>query len=181
MAKLVFGMSQSLDGYVDGVEGLLSLPMPDAALFRHFTERARDLSGSLYGRGIYELMRYWDEDRPEWSAAQREFAAAWRVHPKWVFSRSLEAVGPYASLVTEDLETFVRRLKVDVEGDIEVVGPTLAGTLTELGLIDVYQLYFRPVVLGVGKPFFTHARPPLRLIGSEHIGDDTVRLTYVPA
>ena len=84
MAKLVFGMSQSLDGYVDGVAGDLELPPPGPALFHHFYEWVRDLTGSVYGRRVYELMRYWDEDRPEWSAEQRDFAAVWRRQPKWV-------------------------------------------------------------------------------------------------
>jgi len=180
MAKLVFGMMQSLDGYVDGLAGALELPPPDAALFRHFADRTRGVAGSLYGRRIYEIMRYWDEDHPEWGPAERDFAAAWRPHPKWVVSRSLKAVGPNAILVGEDVEGFVRRLKVDLEGDIEVAGPTLAGTLTELGLIDVYELSFRPIVLGNGKPFFTGPRPPLRLVGAERVGEDAVQLTYVP-
>ena len=62
MAKIVFGMNQSLDGYVDHQE----LPPPGPALFRHWIEHVRDLTGSVYGRRMYEAMRYWDEDRPEW-------------------------------------------------------------------------------------------------------------------
>src|SRR5437764_804706 len=76
MAKLVFGMMQSLDGYVDGVAGGLALPPPGVALSRHFNDHVRGLAGCLYGRRIYEIMRYWDEDRPEWGAGDREFAAA---------------------------------------------------------------------------------------------------------
>ena len=59
MAKLVFGLNQSLDGYVDHQEFA-----PGPSLFRHFTEQVRDLAGSVYGRRMYEVMRYWDEDRP---------------------------------------------------------------------------------------------------------------------
>jgi dihydrofolate reductase len=180
MGRLVFGMMQSLDGYVDDLAGTMPMGPPDAAVFRHFTERTRDVAGSLYGRGIYELMRYWDEDRPDWDAARRDYASAWRSKPKWVVSRSLKAVGPYATLVEEGLEPFARRLKAEVDGDIEVCGPRLAGALTALGLIDEYQLYFRPCVLGGGKPFFVGARPPLRLVGTERFGEDTIRLTYVP-
>ena len=180
MGKIVFGMMQSLDGYVDDAAGTLAMPGPGAALFRHFTERTRDVAGSLYGRRIYEVMRYWDEDRPEWGEAERAYAAAWRSKPKWVFSRTLKAVGPYATLVEEDLGAFVRRLKAEVEGEIEVAGPGLAASLADLGLIDEYQLYLRPFVLGGGKPFFARARPPLRLTGSEAVGEDAVRLTYVP-
>src|SRR4051812_12732068 len=180
MGKLVFGMMQSLDGYVDDAGGGLVLPPPGEALFRHFTDHVRDLAGCLYGRRIYETMRYWDEDRPEWDAGERAFAAAWRPQPKWVVSRTLKSVGPNATLVAENLEALVRRLKQDVDGEIDVAGPTLAGSLTELGLIDEYRLYFRPFVLGGGKPYFAGARPPLRIIASDRVGEDAVRLTCVP-
>lgn len=70
-----------------------------------------------------ELMHYWGEDRAEWAAAERDYAAAWRSKPRWVFSRTMKAVGPYATLVTEDLGAFVRRLKTDVVGDVEVAEP----------------------------------------------------------
>jgi dihydrofolate reductase len=181
MGRLVFGMMQSLDGYVDGVAGELDLPAPGPALHRHFNDHVRDLAGCLYGRRMYELMRYWDEDQPDWGEIERDFASAWRAHPKWVASRTLQSVGANATLVGDDLEAFVRRLKAEVEGDIDVAGPELAGSLTELGLIDEYRLYFRPFVLGPGKPYFAGARPPLRLVGSDRVGEDAVRLTYVPA
>jgi dihydrofolate reductase len=184
MGKLIFGMSQSLDGYVDGVNGALQLPLhqpPDAALFRYFTDQVRGAAGGLYGRSIYELMRYWDEDRPGWGALEHDFATAWRAQPKWVVSRSLKSVGENATLVGDAVEAFVRRLKAKLEGEIQVAGPDLAGSLTDLGLIDEYRLYFRPFVLGRGKPYFAGARPPLRLVASELVGEDTAKLTYVPA
>ena len=83
MAKLVFGLNQSLDGYVDHHEFA-----PGPSLFRHFTEQVRDLAGSVYGRRMYEVMRYWDEDQSDWVAEERDFAAVWRRQPKWVVSRS---------------------------------------------------------------------------------------------
>ncbi|MBV9512119.1 MAG: dihydrofolate reductase family protein, partial [Caulobacteraceae bacterium] len=86
-----------------------------------------------------------------------------------------------ATLATGDIEAFVRRLKAEVEGEIDVSGPELAHVLTALGLIDEYRLYFRPFVLGGGKPYFACARPPLRLVASDLIGEDAVRLTCVPA
>jgi len=176
MAKLVFGMNLSLDGYVDH-EGFA----PGPVLFRHFIEQVRGLAGSLYGRRLYEVMRYWDEDQPEWTPADQEFAAAWRKQPKWVVSRTLKSVGPNATLVEGNIEAAVRRLKSDVDGEIQVGGPELAQGLAELGLIDEYRLYFRPYVLGRGKPFFAGQPPPLRLVSNELIGEDAVRLTYVPA
>src|SRR5262245_58502924 len=143
MAKLVFGLNQSLDGYVDHLE----FAPPGPSLFRHFYEQVRDLTGSEYGRRMYEVMRYWDEDRPEWGAEQRDFAAAWRSQPKWVMSRSLKLVGPNATLVEDDVEAVIRELKARLVGEVDVAGPNLAHTLTDLGLIDEYRLYFRPVVL----------------------------------
>jgi len=177
MAKLIFGLQQSLDGYVDHLE----LGPPPPAVFRHFVERVRDLAGSVYGRRVYEIMRYWDEDQPEWDAEDRDFAAAWRSQPKWVVSRSLKSVGPNATLVQNDVGTVVRELKARLVGEIDVAGPNLARSLTDLGLIDEYRLYFRPFVLGHGTPFFAGPRPPLRLVASDPIGGDMIRLTYVPA
>ncbi len=177
MARFIYGLSQSLDGYVDH----LGMPPPGPALFDHFRAWVGSLSGSVYGRTTYELLRYWDDDRPEWNAAERGFAAAWRGQPKWVVSRTLKAVGPNATLVEGELETAIRALKARLDGEIEVAGPALAGRLTELGLIDEYRLYFRPFVLGGGAPFFTGPRPPLRLLASEAVGEDALRLSYAPA
>ena len=181
MGKLVFGMMQSLDGYVDGVTDRLEFPPPGVALSRHFNAHMRGLAGCLYGRRMYEIMRYWDDDRPDWDAVDHDFAATWRAKPKWVVSRTLKSVGANATLVAANVDAFVRRLKEDVEGEIDVAGPALAASLTDLGLIDEYRLYFRPLVLGAGKPYFAGARPPLRIVASDRIGDEAVRLTCVPA
>ena len=176
MAKLVFGMNQSLDGYVDHMAF-----GPGPALFRHFIEEAQRQTGSIYGRTLYEIMAYWDEDHAEWDAARRDFAAAWRRQPKWVVSRSLQSVGPNATLVEGDLERAIRALKAARDGEIEVAGPALAQSLTELGLIDEYRIYLHPVVLGHGKPYFAGPRPRLRLLTHDRIGEDVIRLTYVAA
>jgi dihydrofolate reductase len=174
MARLVFGMNQSLDGYVDHMAFA-----PDPGLFRHFIEEARGQAGSVYGRRMYEVMRYWDDDHPEWDEAERAFAAAWRKQPKWVVSRSLKSVGPNATLVPDDLAGAMRELKAARDGDIEVAGPSLAQSLSELGLIDEYRIYLHPVVLGRGKPYFAGPRPPLRLASHDRIGEDVIRLVYV--
>ena len=176
MARLVFGMNQSLDGYVDH-----EAFAPDPALFRHWIEQVGGVAGSVYGRRMYEVMRYWDEDDPEWTPELREFAVAWRRQPKWVVSGTLASVGPNATLIEGDLGTAVRGLKERLAGEIAVSGPELARSLTDLGLIDEYRLYLHPVVLGGGKPFFADPRPPLRLAASERIGAEAIRLTYVPA
>jgi dihydrofolate reductase len=176
MAKIVYGLNVSLDGYVDH----MAMGPPAPALFRHFTDHMRGVTGSVYGRVMYGVMRYWDEDQPDWDADDREFAAVWRSKPKWVASRSLKSVGPNATLFTDGVAA-VRDLKARLGGEIEVAGPELARSLGDAGLIDEYRLYYRPFVLGSGKPFFAGPRPPLRFVATDQIGEDMVRLTCVPA
>jgi dihydrofolate reductase len=174
MAKLIFELNQSLDGYVDH-----TAITPTPALFRHFIERARDVTGMVYGRRMYEVMRYWDDDLPDWEADEQAYAAAWRSQPKWVVSRSLKSVGPNATLVDENIEAVIRGLKAQLGGEIEIAGPELAGSLADL--IDEYRIYIHPTVLGGGKPFFAGPRSPLRLVSHDLVCEGVVRLTYVPA
>jgi dihydrofolate reductase len=193
MGRFIFGMMQSLDGYIAGPSGgpqsggVLSsqaaaeLPPPGPILPRHFAEHVRGLDGVLYGRRMYEVMRYWEEEKPDWDDIEHDFAHAWRPKPKWVASRSLTSVGPNATLVRGDLIDFAAKLKSEVDGDIEVAGAELANVLSAAGLVDEYRLYFRPYVLGTGKPYFAGPPPPLRLMKHDAIGEDAVRLTYVPA
>lgn len=185
MAKFVFGMNMSLDGYVD-----FDRFAPDPALFRHFIEQTRKTAGSIYGPRLYELMHYWDGDA--WDQADpamdhagsrdalRDFADVWRAMPKWVVSKSLKEVGPNATLIGGDFETAIRKLKAERDGEFEVGGPKLAAGLAKLGLIDEYRVFLHPVVLGHGEPFFAGVTPKLRLAGSERIGENAMKLTYVP-
>lgn len=176
MARLIYGLNQSLDGYVDHTAFA-----PGPKLFRHFIEHMRNVTGSVYGRRMYEVMRYWDEDQADWDASEREYADAWRSKPKWVVSRSLASVGPNATLIGEDLEATIRDLKARLDGEIEVAGPELAGSLIDLSLIDEYRIYLHPVVVGGGKAFFAAKPPPLRLVASDALDEGVIRLTYVPA
>lgn len=178
MAKFVFAMNQSLDGYVDHLR-FPSAPGPE--LFREFIRLTENMAGSLYGRRLYESMRYWDDDYSDWDEDKLEFALAWRKAPKWVVSCTFDAVGPNATLIRDDIERTVRRLKHDVAGEIQVGGPELAHSLTKWGLIDEYRIFLHPVVLGEGTPFFAGPRPPLHLVSTERFDDDVVKLSYVPA
>ncbi len=175
MAKLVFGMNLSLDGFVDH-----EAFAPDAELFRHWIAQVKSATGSIYGSKLYEIMRYWDVDDAGWGPEERDFAEAWRRQRKWVVSGTLTEVGPNAELLQGDLAATVGRLKADHTGEIDVGGPVLAQALGELGLIDEYRLYFHPVVLGAGRPFFVGPLPKLRLVASDRIGAAAIRLTYLP-
>ena len=116
---------------------------------------------------MYEIMHYWDDDHPEWDAEERAFAAAWRKPAEMGRFALVKSVGPNARLVGDDLEGVIRELKAERDGEIEVAGPDLAQSLTELGLIDEYRIYLHPVVLGHGKPYFAGPRPPLRLMAHD--------------
>jgi dihydrofolate reductase len=182
MAKFVFEMNVSLDGYTDHE----ALGPPDPVLFGYFIELTRNTAGAIYGRGLYEAMRYWDGDDWDQDNAAlgndlRAFAQAWRAMPKWVVSSSLKSAGPNATLINDDVEAVIRKLKTDLDGEIEVGGPKLAASLTALGLIDEYRLVLHPVALGRGRPFFAGPGPRLRLTSSTRIGEAVIRLTYVPA
>ena len=153
MARLVFGMNQSLDGYVDHTAFA-----PGPALFRHFIEEAEGQSGSVYGRRMYEIMRYWDDDHPEWAAEEHAFAAAWRKQPKWVVSRSLKSVGPNATLIDNDVEGTILRLKAEREGDIDVAGPTRGGFISDpitvgeaVGLTGVMSFLYAALAPVLGR------------------------------
>jgi dihydrofolate reductase len=176
MAKLFYGMNQSLDGYVDHTR----MKPPGPKLFEHFIEQTSGLAGSIYGRTLYELMHYWDDEQAEWSEAEMRFAKAWRSVPKFVVSGSLTQVGPNAQLLEGDLADNVRRLKAEMTGELEVGGPALARSLTDIGLIDEYRIYLHPEILGDGTPYFGAARAPLRLHSFEQMDENVIRLSYVP-
>ncbi|SHJ06283.1 dihydrofolate reductase family protein [Wenxinia saemankumensis] len=176
MATLFYGMNVSLDGHVDH-----DAFAPGPGLFRHFIEQTAGLAGSLYGRGLYGIMRYWDEDRADWGPDERAFAAAWRAVPKWVASATLEEVGPNATLLGGDAVAAARRLKAERKGGIEVGGTVLARALGEAGLIDEIRLYLHPVVTGGGTPFFAGWSPQLRLLSHEEMPGGVVLLRYAPS
>jgi dihydrofolate reductase len=118
MSKFVFGMGQSLDGYIAAngqtfssntaaPDGPPLLP-PGPELHRYFNDHVCGLAGILYGRNMYEVMTDWDHEHSDWEEIEKDFAAAWRSKPKWVVSRSLKTVGANATLASGDLKTFAR-------------------------------------------------------------------------
>lgn len=184
MGKVSYGMMLSLDGYIAGVEGGPSLPVPEEPLHRYFNQLQRQATVSLFGRRLYELMQYWDtaDQQPNCPDVEREFSRFWKETPKVVVSTTLTSVGPNARLVNGDgLEQLVRELRAAPDADVQVGGATLAASLSRLGLIDEYLLYFYPVVLGGGTPYFT-AGSALQLepIGEEKLSQGVVLLRYRP-
>jgi len=183
MGRLIFSMSVSLDGFVDTPAHSLDWVRVDEELHREFNEESRSVGMSLYGRRMYELMTgYWPtaERDPDATPATLEFAKIWQAIPLVVFSRTLESVAHGARLVRDDAVAEVARLKADADFDMDVGGPTLAGSLIAAGLGDEYRLYVHPVVLGAGTRFFPplEQRADLELIETRTYGSGVVLLSY---
>jgi dihydrofolate reductase len=184
MARIVYSMLTSLDGYIAGPDGSIGLPVPEGDLHRHFNNEMRQTSIALCGRRMYETMRFWDSPDREIGAdeVERDFAHAWRETPKIVFSTTLREVGLNARLADGDAETMVRSLKAKTDGLISVGGAGLAAGLARCGLIDEYRLYMQPVVLGGGNPYFQRGLSlVLKPLGTEHLPQGVTLLRYAPA
>jgi len=183
MARIIYGMLMSLDGYIAGPDGGPALPVPESALHWHFNAMMKQTSIALYGRRMYEIMRYWESWDKKDGAPEVEvdFAHAWQETPKIVFSTTLREVGPNARLVKDDVENVVKSVKSGSDGDIMVAGAGLAASLSRLRLIDEYQLFMHPIVLGGGKPFFEAGMSmKLKPLGTENLAQGVTMLRYAP-
>jgi dihydrofolate reductase len=183
MGKLIYSMSVSLDGFVETPSRSLDWVQVDEELHSIFNDQAREVSASLYGRRLYELMvDSWPtmETNPSATPAMLEFAGIWKATPKIVFSRTLEQVDWNSRLVRGDPVAEVARLKAQPGFDMDVGGPTLASTLIRAGLIDEYRPFVQPVILGAGTPFFPALddRVGLRLLETRTFGSGVVYLRY---
>lgn len=165
MRKLVYSMGVSLDGYIAGRGDDISFNVPDEELHRFHNEEARQVGVHIYGRKLYEVMRFWEtaEDDPERHEVEREFARIWKPTPKLVFSTTLEAVEGNSTLAQGDPGEEVARLKAEPGRDLAVGGAGLASTLIKRGLVDEYRLFVAPVILGGGTPFFPELERPIGL------------------
>jgi dihydrofolate reductase len=181
MAKLIYGMNPSLDGYIAGPDGTFDWSDPDEELHRFHNERARGLDAHLLGRRLYETMLYWETVDERANEIERDFAEIWLNLPKLVFSTTLDTVeGSNTRLATGDLADEVARLK-DSAQTIAVGGAGLAASLIELDLIDEYELFVNPVIAGGGTPFFPqHGRQlDLELAETRTFSSRVVYLRYV--
>lgn len=180
---IFYGFAVSVDGYIANARGDIGLPVPEEALHRHFNEMQKRTALNLYGRNMYEVMKYWDAPPAESSEVEQEYARAWQATPKLVFSTTLQSVGPNARLVKDkaDVERTVRQLKAETNGQIEVNGAGLAASLIRLGLVDEFRLYVMPVVLGGGKPYFEAGlQLELEPLGSETLPQNCTLLRFRP-
>ncbi|WP_280354145.1 dihydrofolate reductase family protein [Nocardia otitidiscaviarum] len=183
MRKLVYTYGVSLDGYMNDRDGGIGWTTPDDELHQFHNDRFRELEISLHGRRMYELMAdYWPHVPEDAPPIERDFAELWTSKPKVVFSRTLTEVHWNSTLVRENAVEEVRALKAGGDGVMEVGGANLAATLLPHGLIDEYQLFVSPILLGGGTPMFPHLDKhiPLRLAETRHFST-AVLLRYLAA
>lgn len=182
MRRMIYSMSVSLDGFIAGPGGEIDWSPPDAELHRFHNERVREIGAQLCGRRIYEEMLYWEtaDSNPAAPEYVLEFARIWQDLPKIVFSRTLEKVEGNARLAGDRVAEEVAELKRQPGKDLAVGGAGLASTLIELGLVDEYQLFVSPVVLGGGTKYFPamEKRIDLELIETRTFGSRVVYLRY---
>ena len=182
MRKVIYSMTVSLDGYIADPNGEIDWSAPDEELHRFHNERVRELGAHLLGRRLYEEMLYWetaDED-PSVADYALEFARIWKAMPRIVFSNTLERVEGNARLAGDNVAEEVARLKEQPGQDVAVGGAGLASTLIKLDLVDEYQLFLSPVVLGGGTPYFPplNERLNLELVETRTFGSRVVYVRY---
>jgi len=156
MPTLIYSMSVSLDGHIAGPDGAIDWAAPDEELMRFHNEQTRELTGHLSGRGLYEDMLGWETaEQTRTDPQELEFARIWKAIPKVVFSSTLTTVEGNARLARNGVVEEAVALKNQPGGGlVSVGGAGLAAALAEQDLIDEYRLFFNPVVLGGGVPFF---------------------------
>lgn len=166
MGRVIYLMNVSLDGFVNTSDGSLDWTIIDDEIHGFFNEQTRRTEVMVYGRRLYETMNgYWPtaESDPEATETMLEFARLWNPTPKVVFSTTLDDPGPGWRLLRGDVVGEITRLKAEIDGEIEVGGPTLAREVIRAGLVDEFRVVVHPVILGGGTPFFPELDAPIRL------------------
>jgi dihydrofolate reductase len=179
MRKVLYGLNVSLDGFYEDMNGSIDFTVPEDEVFRHFIELEKEVEVHLYGRKMYETMSYWKVDR-NFDLAELEYAKFWNQKPNVVFSRTLECVASNDRLIRDNIAQEVNELKRGPGKYMAVGGGEIASTFINLGLIDEYRFYIRPIVLGKGKPMFQSLTKnlSLKLMDSTVIGSQVVLLRY---
>jgi dihydrofolate reductase len=176
-------MSVSLDGYINGPDGTFDWSVPDEEIHQFHNDRVAELGGHLLGRHLYETMVYWNTAGrdPSSGPIEREFASIWQELPKVVFSSTLtEVEGPNTRLASDDVVSEVRRLKAEPGPDLGVGGARLAAECIRAGLVDEFQPFVHPVIVGGGTPFLPELDEPqaLELLDTREFSSRVVYLRY---
>ncbi|MET8936832.1 dihydrofolate reductase family protein [Streptomyces rubiginosohelvolus] len=157
MAKLIYSMITSLDGYAEAAEGGLGTGAEDPEVHTFVNDLFRPVGTYLYGRRMYETMVYWETalDEPDQPPHIAQYARDWQAAEKVVYSTTLDAVSSAKTRIERSFDAdAVRRLKAEADADLTVDGPNLAAQAIAAGLVDEYHLFITTSVVGGGKRFF---------------------------
>jgi dihydrofolate reductase len=182
MAKLIYSAISSLDGYVADADGNFDWSAPDVEVHSFINDLERPIGTYLYGRRMYDVMRFW-ETAPTGSgelSAEQDYARIWQAADKIVYSRSLEQVSTARTrLETEFDRDGVEQIKVAATCDVSLGGPTLAAQALKFGLVDECHLFVSPIVVGGGTPAMPHnVRIQLELLDGRRFDNGVVHLHY---
>jgi dihydrofolate reductase len=183
MGRLIYSAITSVDGYIEDAHGRFDWAAPDDEVHAFVNELERPVGTYLYGRRMYETMVYW-EDPPalaEQPPTVREFAGIWQAADKIVYSTTLRAAASARTRVQREFDAdAVRELKASAAGDLTVGGAELAAQAIAAGLVDAYQLFLVPVLVGDGKRALPEdrLRRNLELLEQRRFRNGTVYLHY---
>ena len=183
MRKVIYSMMVSLDGFIEGPNRNIDWVIIDEELHKYINDQQAEADAFLYGRRMYEIMAgYWPtaDGDPSIPGYMLEFAYIWKNKPKIVFSKTLEKVEWKSRLVRENIAGEILKLKAQPGKDLALGGANIAATFMKLGLIDEYQLFVQPIVLGSGTPFFPALddKINLRLVETHRFGTGVILLRY---
>jgi dihydrofolate reductase len=183
MAKLIYSVISSLDGYIEDAEGKFEWAAPDEQVHAFVNDLERPVGTYLYGRRMYQTMVFW-ESPPDLAAQPpvvQDFAKIWQAADKIVYSKTLQTVSSAKTRIEQEFDAeAVRQLKAKAARDLTVGGPELAAQAIEAGLVDEYQLFLVPVVVGGGKRWLpgNGVRMNLELLDERRFRNGTVCLHY---
>ena len=180
MGRLIYSAITSLDGYIEDATGHFDWAMPDEEVHAFVNDAERPIGTYLYGRRMYETMRYWQSPPPADSDIERDYASIWQAADKIVYSRTTaEPDTPRTRVEAEFDPEAVRQLKATSDSDLSIGGADLAGQALAAGLVDEVHLFLNPVVVGGGKaalPDGVGLR--LELMDERRFGNGVVYLRY---
>jgi len=183
MPRLIYSAITSLDGYVADEKGNFDWAEPDEEVFAFVNDLERTIGTYLYGRRMYETMVYWETahtlaDQP---AVAQDFTEIWQAADKVVYSRALETVSSARTRIERAFDPeAVRQMKAQAGRDITVGGPDLAAQAINAGLVDEFQLFLTPIVVGGGNRSFPDSvRLNLELLDERRFGNGVVYLQYL--
>ena len=182
MASLIYTTNASLDGYIADEHGKFDWAEPDEEVHTFINDLERPVCTYLLGRRMYEVLAYWDDPPAldEQPPFVQEFAEIWQAADKVVYSRTLETARTARTLIERDFDPeAIRHLKAHSDRDVTIGGPELAAQAIKAGLVDDYQMFVVPVVVGAGKQSLPRdGRIELELVDERRFGNGTVFLHY---